>query len=95
MPAYDLIEPGVQNPDGLGPYVQAVSATISKHGGRYLVRGGNAEVAEGVLGFPMKVVLEFPSLSAGKAWYGSPGYQEILPARLANSTGKFVWVEGA
>ena len=74
----------------------AVSDTIAAHGGKYLVRAGQTEVAEGGLGaYPTKVVLEFSSMEAARAWYASPEYQAILPHRLANAKGNFVWAEGA
>lgn len=96
MAVYALIELQITNADGLGPYVAAVSDTITSHGGKYLVRAGNTEVVEGGLGeYPVKVILEFPSMDAAKNWYNSPEYQAILPHRTANSKGNFVWAEGA
>ena len=96
MTVYALVELEITNGDGMGPYVAAVSDTISNHGGRYLVRGGNTEVVEGGLGeYPVKVILEFPSMEAAKNWYNSADYQEILPHRTANSKCNFVWAEGA
>ena len=73
-----------------------MSDTIAKHGGKYLVRGGQTEVVEGSTGeYPIKVVLQFPSMAAGKTWYNSPEYQVNLPHRLENSEGNFIWVEDA
>ena len=96
MAAYALIELEIMNMDGMGPYMAAVSDTIGNHGGKYLVRAGDMEVVEGGIGeYPVKVVLEFPSMAAGKEWYNSAEYQAILPHRLANSNGNFVWVKGA
>jgi len=95
MAAYALIELEIASMDGIGPYMAGVSDTIAKHGGKYLVRGGNTEVVEGGLGYPVKVVLEFPSMDAAKNWYGSAEYQAILPIRKANTKGNFVWAEGA
>ena len=96
MAAYALIELEITNLDGMAPYMAAVSDTIAAHGGKYLVRAGQTEVAEGGLGaYPTKVVLEFPTMEAARAWYDSPEYQAILPHRLANAKGNFVWAEGA
>jgi uncharacterized protein (DUF1330 family) len=96
MTAYALIELEITDRDGMGPYIAAVTDTITAHGGKYLVRAGRTEVVEGNLGeFPTKVVLEFPSMEAAKGWYGSPEYQAILPLRTKNSKANFVWVEGA
>ena len=96
MVVYALIELEITNMDGMGPYLAAVSDTITSHGGKYLVRAGNTEVVEGGLGqYPVKVVLEFPSMDAAKGWYNSPEYQAILHHRTENSKCNFVWAEGA
>ncbi len=95
MTVYALVELEITNMEGMGPYVAAVSDTIAAHGGKYLVRAGNTEVVEGDLGYPAKVVLEFPTMAAAKGWYESAEYQAILPHRLNNSKGNFVWAEGA
>ena len=96
MAAYALIELEISNMDGMRPYIEAVSDTITSHGGKYLVRAGNTEVVEGGLGeYPVKVVLEFPSMDAAKNWYDSAEYQAILSHRTSNSTCNFVWAEGA
>ena len=95
MSVYGLVELEITNMEGMGPYMEAVPGTIEAHGGKYLVRAGETEVAEGGLGeYPLKVVLEFPSMDAAKGWYNSAEYQEILPHRTANSKCNFVWVEG-
>ena len=95
MTAYALIELEVTNMDGMRPYLDAVSATIAAHGGKYLVRAGSTEVAEGGLGeYPVKVVLEFPSMAAAVGWYNCAEYQAILPHRTNNSKCNFVWAEG-
>jgi uncharacterized protein (DUF1330 family) len=95
MAAYALIDLEVTDMEAMGPYMTAVSDTVTSHGGKYLVRGGATEVVEGEPGYPLKVVLEFPSMQAAKQWYGSAEYQAILPGRLASAKGNFVWVEGA
>jgi uncharacterized protein (DUF1330 family) len=95
MTAYALIELEITSMDGIGPYMAAVSDSVTSHGGKYLVRAGHTEVVEGGLGdYPVKVVLEFPSMDAAKNWYNSAAYQAILPHRLANAKGNFVWAEG-
>ena len=95
MTVYALVELEVTNMDGMGPYLASVSDTIAAHGGKYLVRAGAAEVVEGGLGeYPLKVILEFPSMAAAKGWYNSAEYQAILPHRTKNSKGNLVWLEG-
>jgi uncharacterized protein (DUF1330 family) len=95
MAFYALIELEITNMDGMAPYMAAVTDTITSHGGKYLVRAGRTEIAEGEIGqYPVKVVLEFPSMEAAKQWYGSTEYQAILPHRMASAKGNFVWAEG-
>ena len=40
------------------------------------------------------IVLEFPSTERARAFYDSVAYQEILPLRLAASSGTLAIVEG-
>ena len=95
MAVYGIVELEITNMDGMGPYMEAVPDTIAAHGGKYLARAGNTEVVEGGIGeYPLKVILEFPSMDAAKGWYSSEEYQAILPHRTANSKCNFVWVEG-
>jgi uncharacterized protein (DUF1330 family) len=94
MPAYFVAELDVTNPAGMEPYRAAVPATIAKYGGRYLTRGGTAELIEGGPEPKRIVVLEFADTAAVKRWYNSPEYQKILPIRLATSTGRAFIVEG-
>ena len=95
MTVYALVELEITNLDGMAPYIKAVAGTIAAHGGKYLVSAGKTEVAEGGVGpYPVKVVLEFPSMVAAKGWYHSAAYQAILPHRLNNSKGNFIWVDG-
>ena len=95
MAAYAMVELEITNMERFRPYLEAVGDTVAAHGGRYLVRAGKTEVAEGGLGqYPTKVIIEFPSMEAAKGWYQSKAYQAILPHRTDNSKGNFVWVEG-
>ena len=101
MTVYAVVELDITNVDEMGPYMGAVAGTIAAHGGKYLVRpgieqlAGNAEVVEGGRDeFPIKVILEFPSMAAARGWYDSADYQAILPHRTRNSRGRFLWIEG-
>jgi len=96
MAVYALVELEITNMDGMRPYIEAVRGTIAAHEGKYLVSAGQADVVEGGLGeYPLKVILEFPSMAAAKGWYDSAEYQAILPHRTNNSKGNFVWLQGA
>jgi uncharacterized protein (DUF1330 family) len=94
MPAYFVVELDVTNAEAMAPYREAVPATLAQYGGKFLARGGKAELIEGGPEPKRIVILEFADTAAAKRWYNSPEYQKILPGRLANSTGRAVIVEG-
>jgi uncharacterized protein (DUF1330 family) len=94
MPAYFVVELDVKNAEAMGPYREAVPATLAQYGGKFLARGGKAELVEGSPEAKRIVILEFADAAAIKRWYNSPEYRKILPGRLANSTGRAIIVEG-
>ncbi len=94
MTAYVIAEIEVTNPDGYKPYTQLVPASIALYGGRFLVRGGAAEVLEGDWPQLRRVILEFPSMEAARAWWDSPEYAKPKELRRANSKGRLILLEG-
>jgi uncharacterized protein (DUF1330 family) len=95
MPAYFIAEVDVTNPAGYEPYRPLAGASIAQYGGKFLTRGGPAELIEGGPAPKRVVVIEFADVAAAKRWYNSPEYQKALPIRQANSTARAVIVEGA
>jgi uncharacterized protein (DUF1330 family) len=94
MPAYVIAEVDVTNPAGYESYRPLAGASIAQYGGKFLVRGGKAELIEGTQPPARIVVIEFADMEAAKRWYNSPEYQEALKIRLANSTGRVIFAEG-
>ena len=94
MPCYAVGHITVTNMDGYKEYAAQVPATIAKHGGRYLVRGGHTTVIEGEMPQDRHVVVEWPDRATAEGWYNSPEYQEILKIRLAASHGTLIMVDG-
>jgi uncharacterized protein (DUF1330 family) len=94
MPAYALahLRTPQLNEDVL-VYIERIQATLDAFGGRFLVHGTTVEVVEGA--WPGTVVIiEFPDLTAARAWYASPAYQEILPLRTRHIEGDTILAEG-
>jgi uncharacterized protein (DUF1330 family) len=94
MTVYLFGEIEVENPAGLAPYRAAVNDTITRYGGRFLVRGGATRLNEGHPEPKYIVIVEFPDSAALDRWWNSPEYQQILPFRLENTTGRLFTVEG-
>ncbi|MGH3815147.1 MAG: DUF1330 domain-containing protein [Pseudonocardiaceae bacterium] len=93
MNAYVIVEVEVDDPVGYQEYRSLAAASVTRHGGRYVARGGQMETFEGQWSGRV-VVLEFESLDAARAWYHSDDYQQALPLRLRASRGRMIAVEG-
>jgi len=94
MAGYLIANIKVTDPEGFARYRAAVPEVIARHGGRYLVRGGEMERLENAGGFNRVVVLEFPSLEAARAFYHSADYAPLLAMRTSSSESQVVLVEG-
>ena len=94
MPAYLFANVEVTDPVGYEQYRRRVSATIEAFGGRYLVRGGAAEVLEGDWTPKRMVILEFPDMAQLITWYRSPEYKPLIDLRQRTAKSTLVAVEG-
>ncbi len=94
MPAYFVAEVDVTNPAGYEPYRPLAAASIAQYGGRFLVRGGKADLIEGGPEPKRIVIIEFADAAAARRWYNSPEYQRALPIRQANSQARAFIIEG-
>ena len=94
MAGYVLAEIEITNPEGYKEYTTMVPATIAKYGGKFLVRGGNAEVLEGEWPQRRRVLIEFPSAAVAKQWWDSPDYEKPKALRRAHSNGRLLLLEG-
>jgi uncharacterized protein (DUF1330 family) len=92
---YVVVNVEVLDAEAYRAYQLQVPATVERHAGRFIIRGGQAETLEGTPPHRL-VVIEFPSVEQARAWYDSPEYQAILPIRAAHSRiGFFSIVAGA
>lgn len=95
MPAYIIADVYVTDATGYEPYRPLAAASIARFGGRFVVRGGNADLLEGTPEPARVVVIEFPDAETARRWYRSDEYQQALKIRQANSTARVILVEGA
>ncbi|HKR51422.1 MAG TPA: DUF1330 domain-containing protein [Pseudonocardiaceae bacterium] len=93
MSAYVIVEVDIDDPVGYQEYRLLATASVARHGGRYVARGGPTETFEGEWSGRV-VVIEFDSLDAARAWYHFADYQEALPLRQRASRGRVIAVEG-
>lgn len=94
MPAYVIANVDVTDAAAYDEYRKGVLATIERYDGRFLVRGGAAQVLEGTLQPKRIVVLEFPNAARARAWWDSPEYRPLREMRQRASRGDLFVVEG-
>ncbi len=94
MAAYFIVEIEVHDPVPYAEYLRLVPPLVAKHGGRYLVRGGEVTPVFGGWEPKRLVVIEFPSAAHIRAWLGSPEYREVAPYRERSTSTKAIIVEG-
>ena len=95
MAAYVIANVSVQDAATFEEYRKQVPATIAKHGGRYIVRGGRVERVEGSWQPTRLVVIEFPSMSEARRWYDSEDYRGPKALRMKCALTDVVFVDGA
>jgi uncharacterized protein (DUF1330 family) len=94
MAAYVILDVEITDRAAYEDYKTRAGAALARYGGRFLVRGGTAEVVEGEWTPNRIVVLEFESADRARQWYASPEYAEAKEIRLAASRGNMILVEG-
>jgi uncharacterized protein (DUF1330 family) len=94
MVAYVISEVDVRDPAGFEAYRTMAAPTIAQYGGRYLVRGGAASLAEGGPEPKNIIVVEFPTMARLREWYASPEYAEALKMRQTALDRRLFFVEG-
>jgi uncharacterized protein (DUF1330 family) len=94
MPAYFIFDLDVHDPAGMLQYLERVPGTLTKYGGRYIVRGGQFEVVEGDWQPARVVMLEFPNMEQAKLWYECEEYQDMKAARCKAARSNIVLVQG-
>lgn len=93
MAAYWIAHVTVTDPDRYKAYQVRAPAAFARFGGRFLARGGEADVLEG----PEQarhVVIEFPDLAAARACYASDEYRAARAARAGAAEVALVIVDG-
>jgi uncharacterized protein (DUF1330 family) len=94
MAAYIISDLTVLDPEAIEVYRTRAAASIARHGGRYLARGGKIEVLEGSWDPNLIVVVEFPDADSARAWYRSADYAEALAVRDRALSRNLLLVEG-
>ena len=94
MPVYVISRVAPKVGPAFEAYKSLAEQSITRHGGRYLARGGSQEVLEGEWS-PSTVIVEFPSIDTAREWYSSNEYRAALKLRDEALTRDLVLVEGS
>jgi uncharacterized protein (DUF1330 family) len=94
MTAYLIADVDVTDAAAYEEYRSKAPASIALHGGRYLARGGETFVLEGDWEPHRLVILEFPDLTALRAWYDSNEYKAFKAIRLDNAKSRIIALDG-
>ncbi len=94
MSAYIIVEIEVVDPVGYEEYKKQAAAAVHQHGGKYIVRGGKAEVLEGDWQPKRIVVLQFDSMERAKEWLNCEEYREPRKMRHRTARTNMILVEG-
>ena len=94
MAAYLFADIEVTDPTAYAEYRQGAPAVVAAYGGRYLARGGGAELLEGEVRPGRLVLLEFPNMARLRAFYQSPEYQALVFIRKRCARSTFFAIEG-
>lgn len=94
MPAYVIADVTVTDPALMDEYRKLVPATLAAYGGKFVVRGGAVQKAEGDWSPSRLVVIEFPSMDHARRWYDCPEYRDPKAMRIKAGRTNLLFVEG-
>ncbi len=95
MPAYALVNIEILDAHRFAHYQARFPALLEQFGGRYIVRGGKAEVWEGRWTPHRLIVIEFPSIDHAQRLAASEEYRELKRIRDESTRTDWITVEGA
>lgn len=95
---YIVFEVTWTNPAVVPSYIPKAAAAVANAGGRYLVKGSNAQIkAESIDGAPLTAslaIVEFESKAAASAYLRSPEYLATAALRKQGGESRVYVVEG-
>lgn len=95
MPAYVIGDVrAAWDAEALGEYRRRNTDAVARHGGRFIVRGGEIELLEGEWDTRRVIVIEFPDMAAARGWYESEDYAPLKTLRQSASDTNIILVEG-
>jgi uncharacterized protein (DUF1330 family) len=91
---YMIIEIAITNPEIYSRYVAGVPDIVTRHGGRYLARGGKITPFSGNWQPERVVLIEFDTAEQVEKCFSSAEYCELAALRDQSTTSRAVIVDG-
>jgi uncharacterized protein (DUF1330 family) len=95
MAAYVISEVDVVDEQLADEYKELAASSIARYGGRYLARGADPLIMEGVFSNSKCVIVAFDSMDQAKRWYDSDEYGRALKIRRKALRRRLIFVQGA
>jgi len=94
MAAFVIVEVSIRDHQAYEEYKKLTPAAVAAYGGKFVVRGGQAETLEGDWRPERMVVLEFPSVERAKEWWDSELYTKAKVIRQGATDTKMIVIQG-
>ena len=87
MSYYSILAVTPSTEDWVPDYIGPANRLVAKHGGKYLARTATHEQIEGEdTPAALRIIIEWPTKDAAKAFMSDPAYAPHLEARAAGSS---------
>jgi len=94
MTAYLIARITVRDPARFSDFTAKAPALIARHGGKFIVRGGDPATLEGPEENRRIVVIAFPDRAAAEAFYADPDHQALCAIRWEAAESEHIVVDG-
>ena len=91
---YIIIRVSIYDHELFKKYPVLSTEVMEKYGGKYIIRGGKFEVAEGEWPMDRTTVLEFDSFEGAKKCYESIDYSKAMSIRQKSAKSDLILIEG-
>jgi uncharacterized protein (DUF1330 family) len=94
MSAYVISDIDIINSERYRRYSELVRLAVDRHGGQYLVRGGEVAVLEGIWNPARVVIIEFAGVDQARKFYDSPECRDARALRQNAAMVNMILVDG-
>jgi uncharacterized protein (DUF1330 family) len=94
MAVYMIIEITIKDKILYSEYIEKVYGIVSRHGGKYIIRGGDITPISNNWSPERIIIIEFQDREQYLRCFQSPEYLQIAPLREQSTMSKAILVEG-